>query len=222
MKFRIQSPYWLAGSALSLALLGLWSARTSPAREAAPPQPVAVRPQPVEAPLSALANPAPPPALDSWQISERLVDAIIAVESQGDPRCVGRAGERGLMQIKRETWREMTRELFGRALSFQQAFDPAINRRVGRAYLARLHAMLSEHQGRWKADERALLIAAYNAGPTCVALRSFNLRRMHSSTRDYVERVTALHDHFLAGQATALRPLLADAAKTRNPMLAQL
>ena len=140
MKFRIQSPYWLAGSALSLALLGLWSARTSPAREAAPPQPVAVRPQPVEAPRSALANPAPPPALDSWQISERLVDAIIAVESQGDPRCVGRAGERGLMQIKRETWREMTRELFGRALSFQQAFDPAINRRVGRAYLARLES----------------------------------------------------------------------------------
>src|ERR1051325_2975068 len=36
-----------------------------------------------------------------------LVRAITAVESGGNPRAIGLAGERGLMQIKLSTWREI-------------------------------------------------------------------------------------------------------------------
>ena len=148
-----------------------------------PPTP-AVVPQPTELKLQ----------LSARDIGERLIDAIIMVESQGNPQCIGSAGERGLMQIKRETWRAITRELFGRPLPFQQAFDPALNRRVGRAYLARLQEQIAQYREQWQADERSLLIAAYNAGPTCLSQRGFSLKRMPESTRDYVERVRNLHD----------------------------
>ena len=52
-------------------------------------------------------------ALDAEQNADRLVDAIIQIESNGDPRKVGRHGERGLMQLKSGTWHDMTVRLFG-------------------------------------------------------------------------------------------------------------
>ena len=50
--------------------------------------------------------------LDAEQNAARLVDAIIQIESNGDATKVGRHGERGLMQIKAGTWRDMTTRLF--------------------------------------------------------------------------------------------------------------
>ena len=52
-------------------------------------------------------------------ITEQLVEAIIQVESQGDPQRVGSMGERGLMQIRLATWREMTRGIYGRPQTSQ-------------------------------------------------------------------------------------------------------
>jgi soluble lytic murein transglycosylase-like protein len=69
---------------------------------------------------------------------------------------------------------------------------------TGRAYLAQLQAQLGQHREDWQADERALLIAAYNAGPTLLAQKNFDLQKMPASTRDYVERVINLHDAMLA------------------------
>jgi len=143
--------------------------------------------------------------LDMRQNAELLVDAIIQVESRGNPQCVGRAGERGLMQIKRETWRDVTRALYGRPLPFSAAFDPEQNRRVGKAYLAQLQAFLLEHLSQWRADERSLLLAAYNAGPTRLKQARFDVRRMPETTRLYVEYATALHDYYLADDAEAVR-----------------
>jgi soluble lytic murein transglycosylase-like protein len=136
---------------------------------------------------------------------ERLVDAIIQVESQGDPQCVGRMGERGLMQIRAATWRAVTREIFGRPQPFQKAFDPALNRRVGRAYLAQLQEYIAQHRARWQADELSLLIAAYNAGPTCLRQKGFSLKRLPESTRDYVERVRNLHAALLITRTAQVR-----------------
>ena len=59
-----------------------------------------------------------------------LVDAIIHVESGGNPRTVGRRGEIGLMQIKPETARSVGYRGTRRGL-----FDPATNIRYGTAYL---------------------------------------------------------------------------------------
>ena len=144
------------------------------------------------------------PALDAEQNAARLVDAIIQIESNGDARMVGRHGERGLMQLKSGTWRDMTTRLFGTPLSFDRAFEPDLNRRVGVAYLAFLQESILPRQAEWKSDERALLLAAYNAGPGRLRRSGFDLDRMPAQTQDYVERASALHDVYLGELAAAL------------------
>lgn len=142
-------------------------------------------------------------ALHAEQNAARLVDAIIQIESNGNARKVGRHGERGLMQIKAETWRDMTIRLFGRPLPFDRAFEPGLNRRVGVAYLAFLQESILPRQAEWKTDERALLLAAYNAGPGRLRRSGFDLARMPVQTQDYVERASALHDVYLGDLAAA-------------------
>jgi len=131
------------------------------------------------------------------QAADLLVEAIVQVESAGRPGMVGRNGERGLMQIKRATWNQMTAREFGRKVDFQRAFDADLNRRMGKAYLAWLHEYLNRYRGRWKADERSLILACYNAGPTQVKEAGFNLKRLPASTQDYVRRASALHESML-------------------------
>ena len=176
----------------------------------------AFRPQPAEAGRSRLpAAPAPAVAaeapLDAEQNAARLVDAIIQIESQGDARMVGRHGERGLMQIKAGTWRDMTTRLFGKPCPFDQAFDPALNRRVGIAYLAFLQESILPRQAEWQSDERSLLLAAYNAGPGRLRRSGFDLDRMPIQTQDYVDRAGALHDAYLGDVAAVLRARLSAA-----------
>lgn len=59
-----------------------------------------------------------------------LVNAIIHVESKGNPKAVGRAGEIGLMQIKLRTARSV-----GYRGTRAGLFHPATNVRIGTAYL---------------------------------------------------------------------------------------
>jgi len=59
-----------------------------------------------------------------------LVDAIIHVESGGNPHARGRHGEWGLMQIKCSTARSV-----GFKGACNRLADPSINRRFGTAYL---------------------------------------------------------------------------------------
>ncbi len=154
--------------------------------------------------------------LDRRLATEMLVDAIIQVESCGNPLRVGSAGERGLMQIKAETWRETTLRMFGRALPFSRAFEPGLNRRVGKAYLAELQNMLCQSRTLWKGDERTLLLAAYNAGPTRIIQSGYDPRKVPRSTKSYVERVINLHELYLADDAPAIRRLLL-AARIPDP-----
>lgn len=130
-----------------------------------------------------------------------FLEAIVQIESAGDPRCVGQAGERGLMQLKRGTWKEAAASAFTDPPSFEKAFDPAINRRVGQAYLAQLQSFLHDNHAEWNADMRSLLAACYNAGPSRVEAAGFSLDRLPSGTQSYVDRVTALHDYYLANPA---------------------
>ena len=151
------------------------------------------------------------PALDAEQNAARLVDAIIQIESQGDARMVGKHGERGLMQIKSGTWRDMTIRLFGAPLPFDRAFEPDLNRRVGTAYLAFLQETILPRQTEWKSDERSLLLAAYNAGPGKLRDSGFDLARLPRPTQDYVERASALHDAYV-GELAAAVPVCTGAA----------
>lgn len=149
------------------------------------------RPQPAVAKIASV-------ALDTRLVARLLVDSVTQVESAGNPRMVGRHGERGLMQIKAGAWGDVTRVLFGRRISFERAFEGKLNQQVGAAYLAQLQGFLSRHQRVWKADERSLLLACYNAGPERVKRAGFDLRRLPAHTQDYVKRASALHDALLA------------------------
>lgn len=138
------------------------------------------------------------PGIDTLLVARLLVDSVTAVESAGNPRMVGRHGERGLMQIKAGAWGDVTRRLFGKRVSFDRAFEGKLNQQVGQAYLADLQRFLARHQKAWKADERSLLLACYNAGPERVKRSGFDLRRLPAHTQDYVKRASALHDALLA------------------------
>lgn len=168
---------------------------------------LAFRPRPAPA-IPRFADEKPMAEVAAEQNALCLVDAIVQIESGGNARMVGRHGERGLMQIKADTWRDMTLRLFGKPRPFDQAFDPALNRRVGTAYLAWLQESLLSCQAEWKADERTLLLAAYNAGPGRLRQSGFDLAGMPSQTQDYVERASALHDGYLRDQASSLRQQL--------------
>ncbi len=147
-------------------------------------------------------------SVDQRHVANCLVEAVIQVESGGSSTKVGRAGERGIMQIKRSTWLQTSRNLLGRTISFDLAFHPVINRRIGKAYLAELQEFLQNNRKLWKSDERSLLLACYNAGPERVRQTGFDIRRLPAMTRSYVERATALHEYYLAKDAVTIRNLL--------------
>jgi len=139
-----------------------------------------------------------------------FLEAIVQVESAGNPRSVGNAGERGLMQIRLGTWRETTSQLFSEPVPFDEAFNPELNRRVGKAYLASLQEYLLDHRSEWNADMRSLLAACYNGGPNRVLASKFSLQALPSSTQSYVDRVTSLHDFYLETAATRQAQLYAN------------
>jgi len=192
-------PLWawvMAGAAALLMVGGLLALTFRPARVKPPPRSAEMLEIPILYP-------------DLARVSDELVESIILIESGGNPRRVGLVGERGLMQIRSGTWREVTRKHLGRELSFDLAFDPEWNRRVGRLYLAELQAFLYKNRSAWKSDPRSLLLAAYNAGPERVRRAGFDLRRLPASVRDYAARGSALHDSRLdPEEAEALRQLL--------------
>lgn len=88
---------------------------------------------------------------------EGLVLAVTRRESEFDPRARSRADARGLMQLLPGTGQLMARKL---DLSFDPADltrDPALNMRLGAAYLAELRDEFGPSLG--------LVAAGYNAGP---------------------------------------------------------
>jgi hypothetical protein len=147
----------------------------------------------------------PPPKrtrLLSSNSFDLFVDALIQVESGGNPLCTGAAGERGLMQIKRTTWNETVAWLYSKSISFDRAFSPTANREVGTGYLVYLTGFLNQHAEKWHRDHRlALLAACYNAGPGAVRRAGFRLDRLPLSTQRYVERIIALHGQLMVEMA---------------------
>ncbi|WP_160287022.1 lytic transglycosylase domain-containing protein [Pseudomonas knackmussii] len=89
-----------------------------------------------------------------------LVESLISHESSGDVAAVSSRGARGLMQLMPDTAKDMAAKL---GLDFDEqrlTQDGAYNRQLGSAYL---DEMLQRYDG-----QRALALAAYNAGPARV------------------------------------------------------
>ncbi|MGA0333948.1 MAG: lytic transglycosylase domain-containing protein [Kiritimatiellia bacterium] len=155
--------------------------------------------------------------LDLEEATDLLIKAIVQIESHGDPRQVGGMGERGLMQIREGTWKEVTREHFGGEISFDRAFEPELNQQVGRTYLGELQRFLYQNRRFWKSDLRSLLLASYNAGPERVRQSGFDLNRLPENVQSYARRGSSLHDWYLEEQAATLHRLL-DQAGTPPPL----
>jgi soluble lytic murein transglycosylase-like protein len=109
-------------------------------------------------------------ASSRYAVPERLVWAVIRVESGFDHRAVSRRGARGLMQLMPET---------AARLGVRNAFDPRENIDAGTRHLS---AMLM----RFRYDVR-LAVAAYNAGEKPVLL--YRGVPPYPETREYVAQV---------------------------------
>ncbi|MDY7094020.1 MAG: lytic transglycosylase domain-containing protein [Acidobacteriota bacterium] len=107
------------------------------------------------------------------RLSQRLVQAVVQVESGYNPRALSHKGAQGLMQLMPETARE---------LAVEDAFDPEENLRGGTLYLRRMLDRFGDLQ---------LALAAYNAGPT--AVQRHGGVPPYTETLNYVRRVLALY-----------------------------
>jgi soluble lytic murein transglycosylase len=112
-----------------------------------------------------------------YGVSEVLVAAIIAVESEYNPRAVSRKGARGLMQLMPAT---------ASSLSVDDPFDPRENIEAGVRHLRRLLIRFD--------NNLPLVLAAYNAGEQAVAQHGGI--PPYPETRDYVARIL----RFLGGR----------------------
>ena len=106
----------------------------------------------------------------NYRLSPNLVLAVIKAESNGDPNAVSLKGASGLMQLMPATAAQM---------GVTNIFDPAQNIAAGVQYLSKLLRM---YRG-----DRALALAAYNAGPG--AIQKHGGIPPYQETKEYVERV---------------------------------
>src|SRR5438128_4620899 len=110
-----------------------------------------------------------------YAVPERLIWAVIRVESGFDYRAVSPKGARGLMQLMPET---------AALLGVQDAFDARENIHAGTRHLRAL-------MERFRHDVR-LSLAAYNAGEKAVV--AFGGVPPYPETRDYVIRVLRFYN----------------------------
>ena len=107
-------------------------------------------------------------------VDPRLVEAVIRVESSGDPGAVSPKGAVGLMQLMPAR---------AAALGVRDAFDPVANLDGGTRHLRDL---LARYDG-----NLSLALAAYNAGEA--AVRAHRGIPPYPETREYVRKVLALY-----------------------------
>ena len=135
-------------------------------------------------------------------VDPMLVKAVVWRESRFDPRKVGGAGERGLMQITEGAATEWVQENRVQNFQLEELFDPKVNVQAGTWYLARAI-------GRWKqqSDPVPFGLAEYNAGASraqrwaggadaVIAPDAFRNNIDFPGTRKYVDTILARYDFY--------------------------
>ncbi|WP_245264451.1 lytic transglycosylase domain-containing protein [Mesorhizobium sp. LNJC405B00] len=138
-------------------------------------------------------------AATRFAISERLLRAVMHVESVGDVHAVSSKGAMGLMQIMPPTWQELrTRYRLG-----DDPYQPHDNIVAGAAYLREMLDRFGRNG----------FLAAYNAGPGRYQEHLATGRPLPRETIDYVRKLAPLvngsmpvptHPRHGAGRASAL------------------
>jgi soluble lytic murein transglycosylase-like protein len=138
-------------------------------------------------PLPAAGRPAPyldhiRAASSKYRLPEALILAVMAVESNFDPRALSDKGAMGLMQLMPGTARD---------LYVSDAWDPAQNIEGGSRYL---RLLANQYAG-----DMVRTLAAYNAGPDAVR-RAGDAVPDIPETKEYVRKVVALYHAYKAGR----------------------
>lgn len=126
-----------------------------------------------------------------FEVERELVLAVISAESAGNPAARSRVGALGLMQLMPSTARDVAEFLRETVPADGDLLDPALNVRLGTAYLR-------EQLDGFGGDVR-LALAAYNAGPRRVRewqaaepgapAEEVLRRRAFAETRSYIDKV---------------------------------
>lgn len=107
-------------------------------------------------------------------LDPKLMDAMVRVESDYDPRAVSRRGAMGLMQLMPDT---------AERLGVDDPFDPEQNVRAGMREFARL---VNRYRGNLQ-----FALAAYNAGEGAVS--RYRGIPPYRETRNYVSRILTIY-----------------------------
>jgi soluble lytic murein transglycosylase-like protein len=120
-------------------------------------------------------------AAAKYKLPEALLLAVMAVESNFDPRAVSEKGAMGLMQLMPATAKDMF---------VGDTYDPEQNIEGGARYLR----ILANQYG----GDMVRTLAAYNAGPEAVRRAGDTVPDI-PETREYVRKVVALYQSYKAG-----------------------
>lgn len=112
------------------------------------------------------------------------LEAVKEIESGGNPRAVGNAGERGLYQIMPITLRSFNQR-HEKTYSKDDLFNPEINRKIARWYLTKRIPEMLKFYG--KPVTPKYIIWAYNAG-----IGRVNDGVMPEVTKRYLEKYKRL------------------------------
>jgi soluble lytic murein transglycosylase-like protein len=121
-------------------------------------------------------------------IDPDLLHAIMAVESNANPRARSHAGAIGLMQVMPAT---------GRRFGAIDLYDPVVNMRASAAYLKTLQRMFG--------NDLRLVLAAYNAGEGAVEKYGRQIPP-YRETQAYVRNVMARYQQFLSQRIATADP----------------
>ena len=121
-------------------------------------------------------------AAAKYQLPEALLLAVMAVESNFDPRAISEKGAVGLMQLMPGTARDMY---------VGDAWAPEQNIEGGARYL---RILANQYNG-----DLVKTLAAYNAGPEAVRRAGGGVPNI-PETQEYVRKVVALYEAFKGGR----------------------
>ncbi len=121
-------------------------------------------------------------AAEKYKLPEALILAVMAVESNFNPRALSDKGAMGLMQLMPGTAKD---------LYVADAWDPAQNIEGGARYL---RLLANQYSG-----DLVKTLAAYNAGPEAVRRAGETVPDI-PETKEYVRKVVALYQSFKTGR----------------------